>query len=274
MTVFIKMVNISSPIPAVEILFFRFFLGLVLVSVILFFTHHNIRPVKPVYVLLRAVFNLFAALLLYMAIQNTAISNANMLHMTYPVFVYLFAPFLNKEKNSIQYYIFLMITVLGVYLIFNPDMNGINKGALYAFISGIIAGAAISALRETRKYENSFVILFYLMGIGTIISLLLMLPFFIMPEGIVIFYLFMAAFSGVLGQIIITIGYRYIDAAPGAIVSTSRIFIVFILGVIIFDDPVTLRIITGTCLIIISLIGISGIIRKVKIPGYFSLGRK
>ena len=265
MTVFIKMVNISSSLPAVEILFFRFFLGFIIVSAILIFTKQDIKPVKPKYVILRAVLNLFGALLLYMGIKNTAISNANMLHMTYPVFVYLFAPFLNKEKNSAQYYLFLIITMIGVFLIINPSINGINKGDLYAFFSAIIGGAAISSLRESRKYEKSFVILFYLMGIGSVISFFIMFPIFEMPEGIVTLYLFVAAFFAVLGQIVITIGYRYIDAAPGAVISTSRIFIVFILGIIIFNDLITLRIIAGTCLIILSLIGISGILPKLKI---------
>ncbi|MBN2040021.1 MAG: DMT family transporter [Spirochaetes bacterium] len=274
MTVFVKKVTFSSSLPAVEILFFRFLLGFVIISVILIATRQNIKPVKPGYVILRAVLNLFGALFLYMGIKNTAISNANMLHMTYPVFVYLFAPFLNKEKNSMQYYLFLLITMAGVFLIFSPDMNGVNKGDLYAFISAIISGAAISSLRETRKFENSFVILFYLMGIGSVISFLIMSPVFVMPEGDTVFYLIMAASLGVLGQMVITYGYRYINAAPGAIVSTSRIFIVFILGVIIFDDVITLRIIIGTCLIVFSLTGISGLFPKLKKMKKFNFGNE
>jgi drug/metabolite transporter (DMT)-like permease len=66
------------------------------------------------------------------------------------------------------------------------------------------------------------------------------------------------------GQLLITVGYKYIDAAPGSLVSSSRIVFAIILGVTFFSDPMTLRIIIGSLMIIISLAGVNGFFRYLR----------
>ncbi len=257
-TVFAKIVNQASNIPGIEITFFRFFLGLIITLFIVLKRKQSIIPNKKKFVLLRAFANAVAVTLFFTGVEYTTVTNANMLNMTYPVFVYLFTPFINKEKNPGIYYLYLFISMTGIFLIINPDFSYINKGDVFSLLSGITAACAISFLREARKTENSFVILFNLMAIGTVANFFLMLPFFVMPKGILIFHIFMSALLGVAGQIFITVGFRYVDASSGALISTSRMLFAAVMGVILFSDPLDFRIAMGGILIFISLVGVSG----------------
>ncbi len=198
-TVFGKFVTTGSDITGVELTFFRFLIGTVAVSAVMITTRISFRPVRTRYVVLRAILNTFAVLAFFTGIQYTTVTNANMLNLTYPVFVFCIAPFLNREKNHPANYLYLCIALIGVYLIINPDFRSINPGDISALLSGVIAGFGISILRESRKYDSSEVILFYLMMIGCLISFFVMLPFFIMPRGMMLVHTLLSGGIAVAG---------------------------------------------------------------------------
>jgi len=265
-TVFAKVVTSGSPVPGIEITFVRFSVGLVFTGLYLWYRKIPIRPHNTGLVVLRAVTNTAAVLFFFTGIQFTTVTNANMLNMTYPVFVFLIAPYFNRETNKKKNYFFLFLTIVGVYLIVVPDFNSVNPGDVSALLSGICAGMAISSLREARKYDNSFVILFYLMLIGIFINAGIMIPFFVMPGAYIFTFMLLSAITAVAGQVLITVGYRFIDAAPGSLISASRILFAGILGFSIFGDPLTFRIISGGILILMALTGVSGIVRFIRKP--------
>lgn len=256
-TVFAKLVNQGSSISGIEISFFRFCGGLIFTSLYLLRSSDTIRPNNARFVFLRAGFNTIAVLLFFTGIQYTTVTNANMLNMTYPAFVCILAPFINKEKVNFMQILFLALILTGTYLIIFPDFNSINPGDLYAFLSAVAAGFALTSLREARKHDSSATILFHLMLAGAVISFVLMLPSFIMPRGAILLYLVISAITAVIGQASITVGFRFINAAPGSLVSSSRILFATALGAILFGDPLNANIFYGGALILISLIGTS-----------------
>jgi drug/metabolite transporter (DMT)-like permease len=266
-TAFAKIVTRGSQVQAVEITFFRFLLGLGVVSLFVIKEEKSLRPNNIKYILLRAVFNTAAVIFFFLGVQHTTITKANLLNMTYPIFVFLLSPFINREKTSMIYFLFLLCTMAGLYLVVIPQ-NGlsqfsqINAGDTYALISGILAAFAITSLREARKHDSSYIILFYLMLIGTVCNALIVVPCFIIPRGMILFYVILSALFAVLGQIFITVGYKYIDAAAGSLISSSRIIFALLLGVIFLSEELNARIMLGGTVIIISLFGVSGIWKK------------
>ncbi|MCT4621918.1 MAG: DMT family transporter [Marinisporobacter sp.] len=261
-SVFAKIAMQNSNYPGIVMAFGRFILGFIIFSSYVIFKKKNLKPNNVKYIILRAIFNTLTIIFFFIAVQFTTITNANMLNMTYPVFVFLMAPYINKEKVKKIYYVFLILTMIGYYLIVFPDFNHINKGDLAGLMAGIMAAFAVSSLREARKHDESYLIIFYLMSIGSVITFVLMLPYLEMPTPIVALYIFLSALMGVLGQLFITIGYRYVDSATGALVASSRIIFGVVLGVSLFSELISLRIIMGGILIMISLVGVSGILDK------------
>jgi drug/metabolite transporter (DMT)-like permease len=266
-TAIAKQIVNTSDITSVEITFFRFLTGFLLVLIYIAVKRKSFVPQKMKFITLRAVFNTTAVIFFFSALQYTTVTKTNMLNMTYPLFVFLLSPILNREKISPLYYLYLIITMAGLYMIIIPGKNSsfltdVNAGDILALISGILAAFAISYLRETRKHDSTYIILFYLMLIGTVINTLIVLPLFVVPRGTSALYLFFCTTASLAGQFTITLGYRYISSAGGALVSSSRIVFAAILGISFFNDPLTCRIISGGILIMISLAGISGLFRK------------
>jgi drug/metabolite transporter (DMT)-like permease len=256
-TVFAKFMTQISTVSTLETTFFRFLFGVILAFFYLKKRKITFNPKKLNLVIWRGILNSASVIFFFLAVQYTTITNANMLNMTYPAFILLVAPFINKEKTSPVFIIFLILTMIGVFLVINPDFEKINIGDIFGLMSGIIAAFGISTLREASKYDNTFSILFYLMGIGTILNLIIIIPVFQIPTGLTAVYVFISAILGVIGQVFLTAGYKYISAKSGSLVSTSRIIFAMIFGVFLFSDPLSLRIIIGGVLIMISIISVT-----------------
>ena len=59
-----------------------------------------------------------------------------------------------------------------------------------------------------------------------------------MPPFLELKYLFYSAMSGIIGQYLITIGFKYVTAIEGGIISSTRILLAAVLGPVIAMDPV------------------------------------
>ena len=257
-TIFSKLLTNTSGVSALEVTFGRFFLGLIVISITVYKNSISLVPNKVSLLIWRGVLNTIAVILFFLASQYTTITNTHMLNMTYPFFIFLFSPlFFRSEKISFRMYLVLIGALLGIWLVINPHWSSINKGDIFGLLSGIVAAFAIITLNMARKNDSTAVILFYLMSIGTVINGLAMLPVFVWPQGGQWLLLGASAAMGVLGQVCITYGYKYISARAGGLVSTSRILYAVVLGMLIFSEDLTLRIASGGLLILLSIVAVT-----------------
>jgi len=258
-TVFVKLVtnNNHNNIPAIEATFFRFSIGFLISGYFLYKSGQSFKPVKPIYVYSRAILNTLSLILFFYSVKFSTITNANMLNMTYPVFIFLISLFFAKNKPSITHFLLVLMSIMGIYFIIKPDINHVNIGDFYGLFSGIVGAGAIISLRFARRYDTSLIILFYLMFIGLVINLILLISVFILPKGIQWLYLILSGLSGFLGQWLLTSGYKFISARYGSIASSIRIVYAGFLGYLFFNDPITLKTLLGAILILISILGIS-----------------
>jgi drug/metabolite transporter (DMT)-like permease len=256
-TVFAKLVTAHSDIPAVEITFFRFFFGV-------FFSYAVIRksglsfiPANKKLVIWRGILNTIAVILFFKSVQLTTITNANMLNMTYPIFIFLFTPILGIEKIRPLQILYLILSITGIYLVIQPNFHHLLIGDLIGLLSGIVGAAGVMTLRSARKYDSTAMILFYIMGIGTIINGLLLLPVFKMPDLKLSVYIIISALLGLAGQAFITSGYKFIEANKGSIISSSRIIFAVLLGFIFFNDRLNMELMIGGTLILFCVLQLS-----------------
>ena len=98
------------------------------------------------------------------------------------------------------------------------------------------------------------------MAIGAGIGLLITIPIFVIPETHILLPLILSGLSGFVGQIFGTMGFHYLDAPRGSLITASRILFAGILRVSLFADPLTLKILLGGACIVFSLVGVSGVI--------------
>ncbi|HEX2396494.1 MAG TPA: DMT family transporter [Bacteroidales bacterium] len=262
-TVFAKYVTNTSEIRAIEITFFRVALGTVVAAFYMWHTRTSFRPNNVKLVIARAVFSFSALVAFFYSVEHSSVTNGNMLNMTYPVFIFLLAPLFGLEKMKKISLLFLAMAMVGIYLVIFPDFSYINKGDLIGLVSGILAAFAIISLSVAREFDSTVLIVFYLMAIGTVCNAIMMIPVFIMPSLNQLPALLGSGAMGLLGQILLTMGYKNVTAKAGSMVSSSRIIFAALMGFFVFSEPMLPRIVIGGLMIIFSIIGVSLLTRKV-----------
>ncbi len=261
-TVFSKYAHMNcKELSSFQVSFARFFVGALFMGWFAWRFEKSLKPNRLAWVIARGILNTTAVVALYFALQHTSITKANMLNWTFPVFVFLFSPYINKERPGPSQYGFLGLTMVGMILVISPDFSAINIGDVAALVSGVIGGAAVSVLRESRKHDDTFIVLFYLMMIGTFLNGILAVPFFILPPLPVGGLILSSALCGFLAQILLTTASRHLEAPIASVLMTSGIVIAGAMGVIFFGEQLTAKILIGGFLILISIVGVSGVLK-------------
>lgn len=255
-SVLAKLALIDSDLSGIQITFFRFIMGAAVGFIAIKRSKESFRPKNPKFVFWRAITNTTSAMLFFFSLKYTSVTNANMLGMTYPLWVVIFAPLLIKEQLLKRNLVYVFIAIIGVYLVVMPDFSGINLGDACAFMAGVTGAVAVIILRRARQYDSTNIIIFYLMFTGAIINSLFLPAVWAKPTTEQWFYILTSAILGLAAQIFLTVGYKYIEASQGSLVSSSRIVMAAIMGVIIFSDDITIRLICGALLILSAQYGI------------------
>ncbi len=261
-TVFAKFVTNSSDIPAIEITFCRLILGVVLATLYMLKTRTSFIPKKIPLVVARAILSFSALITFFYSVEHSSVTNANMLNMTYPVFIFLVAPLFKLEKLHKISVLFLAMAMIGIYLVIFPDFSHINKGDVIGLLSGIFGAFSIITLSIAREHDSTILIVFYLMAIGTVCNLFMMAPVFVMPQVSDLPFLIASGLTGVMGQVFLTMGYKNVSAKAGSMVSSSRIIFAATMGFFFFSESLSVRILAGGFMIIASIIGIGALRNK------------
>lgn len=257
-----KVVTNITDMTALVTSFSRFVIGTVIMFIYMIYTKKSFKPGNMKPILARAIFNCAGLILFSWSLQYTTITNANMLNMTYPVFVILLAPFITREKNKKSTFVYLSVIMLGSYVISNPSFANANIGDGIAMASAVVAAIAILFLTEASKYNEGYLIVFYLMFFGMFINLPFAYNDLAAFDYAGLSPVLLSAVTGFMGQLSLTLAYRYVDSATGALVSTSRIIMAAAIGFIFLSEPINSRIIFGIMLITSALAGISGFFNK------------
>lgn len=217
--------------------FARFILGFAVVSAAMAARGHRLR-VRRLHLLIgRSVGNTLSVFCFYQAVPLTTLAEANILNMTYPLFVTVFSWMFLSKQRDLPATLILMIAVLGVWLVLSPVKIGLNIGNLWALASGVLGAAAILYLNLSRQEHDTHTILFFMFGIGSSGIFLLFRQHIFIPDFREFLFLFSCAACGVIGQYLLTIGFRYVTAVEGSIVSSSRILLAAVLGPYLASDP-------------------------------------
>lgn len=258
MTLFVKMITKDGRIPSTEVTFFRFLIGFVMVNIGMMKTGYKIKMVNKKAVLSRGFFTALAILLFFIVIEYSTITKANIYNLTYPIFVTIFAPLLlEDERWTLNNIVGVVIAFVGIFLLSGLALGVVSWVDGLGLFMGFIAAAGIIALRKARITDDSSTILFYLMSIGLIMTVV---PFGhqfkvpIIKESLLL--LGMGVFS-YLGQYTLTNGFKYVKALEGSLISSSRIFIAAICGILFLGEPFSFTILGGGSLIFIGIILVS-----------------
>ena len=92
-------------------------------------------------------------------------------------------------------------------------------------------------LNVSRQYHDTNTILFFMFGLGSLVIFAIFHENFFRPSSQEFYYLGLCAATGVAGQFLLTLGFRYVSAVDGSIISSMRILLAAVLGPLVAADP-------------------------------------
>ncbi|MBA3009196.1 MAG: DMT family transporter [Proteobacteria bacterium] len=216
--------------------FARFSMGFVTVLLVMGIGRYKIKIVKKRLLIGRAIGNCMAVYCFFKGVELTSVSQANILNMTYPLFITLFSWIFFKGRQDPVAVFIVLIAFAGVWLILAPDKLSFDFNSLWGLASGISAAVAIMVLNLSRKVHDTHTTLFFMFGLGTLIVFFLFFDQMRLPSAGEFSYLFWCSAIAIAGQYLFTLGFKYVTAIEGGIISSTRILLAAMLGPFIAMD--------------------------------------
>ncbi len=217
--------------------FARFVVGFATVLLVMGIGRKKIKIVKKRFLIGRALGNCLAVYCFFKGVELTSVAQANILNMTYPLFIAMFSwVFLKRQRDPVAIFI-VIIAFAGVWLILDPGKMAFDYNSLWALGSGISAAVAIMYLNLSRQVHDTNTTLFFMFGVGTVIVFCLFYDQMRLPSVEELKYLIWCSAVAIAGQYLLTVGFKYVTAIEGGIISSTRILLAAMLGPFIAMDP-------------------------------------
>ncbi len=149
---------LGDDMSALEIVFFRNLIGVVIILIMLRHTPPVLSGGKLHLLLLRGLFGFSAMILFFYTITVIPLGEAITLNKTSPLFVSILAFFLLKEHLDIRGISALIIGFSGVLLISNPGSVMMGYEHFLGLLGGFFAAAAYATIKTIRNFYDTRVI--------------------------------------------------------------------------------------------------------------------
>ncbi len=254
----------SQHMSSLEVVFFRNIAGVILVGAAVLKKPMRHVGGKPLLLFFRGFMGFVALLAFFYNIAHISLGDAMTYSKTSPIFTAIFAWLFLREKLSTTAWIAVFIGFVGIVFITQPSGFGFSKYDLLGIFSGVGAALAYTSVRELKQFYDTRAIVLSFMLVGTIgpVFLFLISPYihiseldfmlgkFVMPEGIVWFYVVAMGIFATISQVLMTKAYGETKAGIVGAVSYTNIFFSIIVGLFLGDALPSLMTSFGILLIV------------------------
>lgn len=233
MNVFVKMV---PEIPAIEVIFFRSIISLLISFVLLKKQRVPVFGNNKKLLLLRGLAGAMGLIFFFNTLQNIPLASAVTLQFLTPIFTTLLGIFLVKEKVRPLQFLFFGLAFAGTVLIkgFDPRLSGFYMllGIGAAFFSGL----AYNIIRKLNITEHPLVVIFYFPLVTLPLTAWWVISNWVQPQGEEWLYLLLIGVLTQFAQYFMTMAYQLEELSK--VSSLNYIGIVYALGFgyLIFDE--------------------------------------
>ncbi|MFD3156176.1 DMT family transporter [Haloimpatiens sp. FM7330] len=196
---------------------------------------------------------------LFSSYNYISVGLATMILYTYPVIVTILSFILYKERVDKEKIISLLFCLLGVYTLVSIKNTNFNmKGILLAFLASLFFSLyVIGVSNKLIEKIDSYVITFYMSMIANVVVLLIGIGTKSLKLTIN-FYSFicivlLAFISTIVALMTFIKGVKIVGPSKASIFSTLEPIVSLILGIIVLREPLTVNIIIGSILIVLSI---------------------
>ncbi len=233
MNVFVKLLG---NIEAVEIVFFRSIISLIISYVFLKRANIPVFGKNKTLLLTRGSAGAIALILFFVTIQKIPLASAVTFQFTSPIFTSILGIFIVKEKVHPLQWLFFAMAFAGVILIqgFDPRVSVLYISM--GLTSALFAGIAYNMIRKLKTSEHPLVIVFYFPLITLPITGIYLLFNFTMPVGIEWLWLLIVGSLTQMAQYYMTKSYQSEELSKVASLNYLGILYALGYGWVLFDE--------------------------------------
>jgi drug/metabolite transporter (DMT)-like permease len=262
MPIFAKLMY-SNGINTLTIISFRFLLAAFILLIYFLVTSTSFKVNKHQLLILTLVGVLgytSTGLTLFYSYNYLSVGLATTMHFIYPAAVIILNYLVYKEPFNKYKLAALIISLAGVYILVGIKARGINfAGSMLAILSGFTYAGCVIGMnnKEVKKIDTLVTVFYFSLTAGLTLFL------FTLVANNLYFPINAYNLSSIIGialiSTIVSIGLfvkalKIIGAASTSILGTFEPIVSIIMGIILFNESITITLVTGTTLILSSVV--------------------
>ena len=257
MSVFVKLAGNSM--STVQIVFFRGVITLLFTGLLIFREKINPFGNHKKLLIARGITGTIALFLVYESIKRFPLSEATVIQYLFPIFTALIAALIISEPLNKKIFGAILVGLFGVYVVlgvpFLIDTVEININNIIIAITGsFLTGLSYVLVRQSTKVnEHPLVVMFYFPLFTVPFCIPLLFSNWVNPSSKEWGFLLLVGVCTQLGQFFLTHGYKELPAAKAAPLSYVQVPFAMIMGIIFFDEVISLNFIIGSMLVLFSI---------------------
>lgn len=246
-----------------SVLFYRFGLAWCIVAVVMLLRKENLKLSKREFLTISALGILFilSSLTLYLSFHLMPAGVASTILFTYPVITAVIMTVIFHEKLRLGTIASLALSLAGVLLLYWGDPGGTLHlgGVVLVLVSALTYALYIIVVDKSPLQMSSFKINFYVLlycAAGMALFALvsgqpLMLP--ATPRAW-LWVSWLAVVPAIMALVMMVYAAKYLGSTPTAILGALEPTTAVLIGVFVFSEPFTLRLLLGIVLILAAVV--------------------
>lgn len=241
-------------IPLFQVVFFRNFFALIPLFFVIYFLKLKLSTINkyPLH-LGRAVIGITAMSLFFISIRYVPLVEMQTISFSSVFFISILSVFFLGEKIGYRRIIAVIVGFIGVVIILNPGSAIFSNYSFLPLIASFFLSIAIIFLKKILLTNNNILSVWIFTAFCTVISLFFYDDTWIWPQNYDLIFMVASGFLGFIAQICLTKSFQMADASLLAPLDFSSVIWSFLIGYIFFQEFITLNVLFGGLIIIMSV---------------------
>ena len=242
-----------------SVLFYRFGLAWIIIAIVMFFRKESLKVDRREFRTLTALGLLFigSSLTLYLSFHLMPAGVASTILFTYPVMTAAIMALFFREKIKFATVASIVLSLVGVVLLYWGDSGGTLHlgGVILVLVSALTYALYIIVVDKSplamSSFKINFYVLFYCAAGMALFALLSGQPLMLPPTPRAWLWVsWLAVVPAIMALVMMVYAAKYIGSTPTAILGALEPTTAVLIGVFVFAEPFSLRLLLGIVLIL------------------------
>ena len=242
-----------------SVLFYRFGLAWIIIALVMCFRKESLRVDRREFRTLTALGLLFigSSLTLYLSFHLMPAGVASTILFTYPVMTAAIMALFFRERIKFATVLSIVLSLIGVVLLYWGDNGGTLHlgGVILVLVSALTYALYIIVVDKSplamSSFKINFYVLFYCAAGMALFALLSGQPLMLPPTPRAWLWVsWLAVVPAIMALVMMVYAAKYIGSTPTAILGALEPTTAVLIGVFVFDEPFSMRLLLGIVLIL------------------------